>query len=114
MPTSTVPLSSIIPTAPSTTQAPTTSVVTYAGGASNGVATVAPPEVLLPSITAAVTKACQSIPAGRTAALVAVADGKGANVAVVQKLGDHVTVMGWLGKSWGQPVEGGASVMASW
>lgn len=99
---------------PKPTPAPALPSVTYAGGASNGVATVRPPEELLPSITAAVTRACQSIPAGRTAALVAVADRKGANVAVVQKIGDHVTVMGWLGKSWGKPIEGGASVMASW
>jgi len=88
--------------------------IPYAGGASNGVAVVRPPDDLLPSITAAITKACTAIPEGRTAALVAVADRKGANVAVVQRIGGNVTVMGWLGKSWGEPLEGGVSVMASW
>jgi hypothetical protein len=107
MPTSTSP--ALSPLAPATKP-----VIAYAGGASAGVAVMAPPEALLPSIAAAVAKACEAIPAGRTGALVAIADTKGANLAVVQRIGTHVEIMGWIGKSWGEPIAGGASVHASW
>jgi len=102
------------PSIPKPTPASALPSITYAGGATNGVATMVPPADLLPSITAAITKACTAIPPGRNAALVAVADQRGANVAAVQRVNDHVTVVAWLGKSWGKPLEGGASVMASW
>lgn len=74
--------------------------VPYAGGASNGVAVAVPPEYILPSITAAVNKAAEAIPAGKTGALVAIATPKGTNLAVVSKVGDHVKVTAWIGRTW--------------
>lgn len=91
-----------------------TAPIQYAGGASVGVATMPPPDILIPSIMSSIEKACMSIPAGQSGAMVALADTKGANIAVVHKVGNNVKVMGWVGKSWGAPIAGGASIMASW
>lgn len=79
---------------------PSTGLDTYAGGAARGVAMNIPPEYVLPSITAAVNKAAQAIPAGKTGALVTVFTPKGANLAVVHKVGDNITITGWVGKTW--------------
>ena len=92
----------------------TAPVISYAGGATIGVATMAPPDILLPTIMSSIEKACAAIPANQSGAMVALVDTKGANVAVVQKIGSNVKVMGWLGRTWGAPIAGGASIMASW
>jgi hypothetical protein len=84
---------SAFPTAPST---PTT----YPLGATNGVAMNTPPEILLPSITAAVKQAATAIPDDKRGALVGVVCPTGVNLAVVSRLGDDVTVTAWLGKTW--------------
>jgi len=81
--------------------APAPIPTTYAGGATNGVAMNVPSAILLPSITAAVNKAAAEIPAGKTGALVTIFTPKGANLAVVQKIGNNVKVTAWIGKEWG-------------
>ena len=93
--------------------------VAYVGGASNGVAMVTPPEVLLPGLTASINKAASAIPADKTGGLVAILTPKGANAAIVQKVGDNVKVTAWLGKTWapkpGEPAwEYGASMSVVW
>ncbi len=93
--------------------------MTYAGGASNGVAMVVPPAELIPSITEAVNKAMAAIPAGCSGALVAIVTPKGTNLALAQKVGDHVRVTAWMGKTWG-PTPGepswdyGAAATVTW
>ena len=81
---------------------PTTYLVS---GVTNGVATVAPPLDMMPSIMGAIDKACLSIPADKHVAVVGVVtnkDGeKRANGAIVARVGDHFKVATWLGKSWG-------------
>jgi len=32
------------------------------------------------------------------------------NLALATKVGEKVNIVSWLGKSWGQPVEGGVAV----
>jgi hypothetical protein len=93
--------------------------VVYAGGASNGVAMNIPPAELIPSITEAVNKAMAAIPAGATGALVAIYTPKGANLALAQKVGEHVKVTAWLGKTWApKPGEAawdyGAAATVTW
>jgi hypothetical protein len=93
--------------------------VAYVGGASNGVAMVTPPEVLLPSLTASINKAAAAIPADKTGGLVAILTPKGANAAIVQKVGDNIRVTAWLGKTWapkaGEPAwDYGASMSVVW
>jgi hypothetical protein len=39
---------------------------------------------------------------------------RNANLAVVQKVGDDVKVMGWIGKSWPLGVNYGAAVQVTW
>lgn len=76
-------------------------VIPYAGGASNGVAMSVPPEYVLPSVTDAVNKAMAAIPPDRKGALVTVFTPKGANLALAERVGDHVNVTAWIGKAWG-------------
>jgi hypothetical protein len=93
--------------------------ITYAAGASNGVAMMAPPSALMASITSEITKAMAEVPAGSKGALVAVtsknADGTfNANLAVVSKVGEHVKVMAWMGKSWPAKATYGAATQITW
>ncbi len=93
--------------------------IIYAGGASNGVAMMAPASALLTSINAEIAKAAAAIPDGRDGALVAVtsknADGTfNANLAVVHKGGEQVKVMAWVGKSWPTKATYGAAVQLTW
>ena len=63
-----------------------TATVTYAGGATNGVAMNSPADYLLPSISASIAKAMTAVPASKSGALVAIVTPKGCNLAVVQKV----------------------------
>lgn len=112
-----VPSSASAPTAPTVPYVTLPSAAlgyTYMAGGTNGVAISTPPEILIPTLTASIEKACAALPSGRSGAIVALADTRGVNAAIVQKLGDHVRVVGWVGKSWGAPIAGGASIHASW
>lgn len=93
--------------------------VSYAGGANSGVAMVTPPEIVLPSVMAAVNKAMAAVPADRSGALVTIFTPKGANLAVAQRVGDHVKVTAWVGKTWsakpGEPAwDYGAAATVTW
>jgi hypothetical protein len=74
---------------------------------------------LLPSITAAVDKAVAAIPSDKTGALVTIFTPAGANLAIAQRVGDHVKVTAWIGRKWGpaqgeQPWEYGAAATVTW
>lgn len=77
---------------------------------------VQPPTGLSASIAKAVSDAAAQIPAGMSGGLVAVATDKGVNLAVVQRFGHKVEVMGWIGKSgWSSKgAEVGAQIKAVW
>ena len=75
--------------------------MTYAGGATNGVAMNSPADYLLPSISASIAKAMTAVPASKSGALVAIVTPKGCNLAVVQKVGNNFEVNAWIGKTWG-------------
>ena len=80
-----------------------------------GVAMNAPPASILADVHRLVADAMKDIPADSHGALVGIAtrksDGRvNVNLAIATKVGSHVTVVGWLGKSWGQPIEGGTAV----
>lgn len=84
-----------------------------------GVAMNPPPDAILVDVTRMVEHAMQAVPANGKGALVGIAtkDANGAlnvNLALVQKVGARVNVVSWLGKSWGQPVSGGAAVQVHW
>lgn len=79
---------------------------------------VAPPAKLLPDLRASITTALATLAPTERGALVVVGtttpDGVKFNAAVVARVGDGWAVQGWIGKSWGQSVEGGAVVMKTW
>lgn len=75
-----------------------------------GVALNAPPVSILAQATKMVSEAVATIPPGSKGALVAIATEKGVNLALASKVGDHVEVTTWIGKSWGAPIAGGAAV----
>ena len=78
-----------------------------------------PAAYLLPSITEAVNKAVAAIPADKKGALVTIFTPAGANLAVAEKIGDHVKVTAWIGRRWGpkdgeEPWSYGAAATVTW
>jgi hypothetical protein len=82
--------------------------------ATNGVAMNPPPASILDAVSKQVKDAVATLPPDGKGALVGVATTSGVNLALVHKAGEHVTVLGWIGKSWGQPLAGGAAVQIHW
>lgn len=85
---------------------------------SKGVAMNPPPAAILGDVSRMVADAMKTVPAGKRGALVGIAtlaaDGTvSVNLAVATKVGSKVTIVGWAGKSWGKPIEGGAAVQVS-
>lgn len=39
---------------------------------------------------------------------------KGVNLAIVDKINEHVAVSAWIGKSWGAPISAGIVGQATW
>ncbi len=80
-----------------------------------GVAFTTPPADLQPSIQRAIADAVASIPPGKSGALVGLVNERGANAAIVAKLGQAWEVQAWIGKTWtGGAVQYGGVVRASW
>jgi hypothetical protein len=92
------PVPSIVPT--STPSSAPSGTLYALPSATTGVAMNPPPLTLLPSISAAVAKACESIPKDKHGALVAIGTANGVNLAVVGKIGDDFAVTAWIGRSW--------------
>jgi hypothetical protein len=78
-------------------------VVTYAAGASNGVAMTSSASILS-SVKTAVEKACADIPADKHVALVAITSTVNgelrSNLAIAYRVGDTFKADLWLGRSW--------------
>lgn len=64
------------------------------------VQTVPPPADRIGPITQAVRRNAGLIPQGRRGVLVMVGNETHANIAVVTRMGDHVTIEGYIGKAW--------------
>lgn len=73
-----------------------------------------PPGPIAAMIKSQVHQVLAEIPDGKNGALVAVGTAEGINLAVAHRTGDHFTVVAWIGKSWTGPLDGGASVRATW
>lgn len=74
----------------------------------------APPDHLIPDITASIGRAVAQLPKDKTVALVGVATEAGGNAAIVAKVNNTWAVQAWVGKTWGGPVSYGAQVMGAW
>jgi len=81
---------------------------------SKGVAMNPPPTEVLGDVTRMIENAVKAIPAGSTMALVGVATkthGKvNTNLVFAARLGEQVTILSWIGKTWGQPIDKGVAV----
>lgn len=79
-----------------------------------GVAMNPPPASILEAVTKQVHDAMATLPSSGRGAIVGVATTTGVNLAVVSKVGSHIAVTSWIGRSWGSPVSGGAAVQVQW
>ena len=93
--------------------------VTYAAGATNGVAMMPPGSSILSSVKSAVSEACKEIPADKHVALVAVTSTVNgevrSNLALAARVGDTFEVKTWVAKTWKKDsaLEWGAQVVLS-
>jgi hypothetical protein len=79
-----------------------------------GVLTVPPPASIMETATRLVTEAAAQLGPDARGGFFPVLTTKGANAAIVQKAGDHVKVVAWIGKVWGQPLEAGGAGVIEW
>lgn len=79
-----------------------------------GVAFSAPGPELVPSITASIRRAVESLPAGSRGAIVGVATQDGVNAAIVARFDHGWDVQAWVGKRWAGPLEAGVQVQKVW
>jgi hypothetical protein len=79
-----------------------------------GVALNPPPPHLFRDISESVDKFAQTLKADEHGGFVGIATTKGMNIAVVQRINQHSTVVAYVGKSWGEPIEGGLMWKLTW
>jgi hypothetical protein len=75
-----------------------------------GVVLNQPPSPLRAAIDAKAREAIGQIPPGANGAFVGVATEAGWNVAVLARVGDRIDIAGYVGKSWGAPLNVGAEI----
>ena len=79
-----------------------------------GVQFKTPPSQFMQTIQAELDRSLAALPAGAQGALVGIATAAGVNAAIVTRVGPGWDVAAWIGKSWGEPVVGGALVRKTW
>lgn len=75
-----------------------------------GVALNQPPGILRAAIDAKAREAIGLLPPDANGAFVGIATEAGWNVAIVAKVGDRIDIAGYVGKSWGRPLDVGAEL----
>lgn len=86
------------------------------GSTSRGVQFNAPPDSIVPSITASIEKAMASLRPGEDGAIVGLTDRKGGtNFALVLRAPHGFEVYTWIGKNWAEdePLDWGAAIRKS-
>jgi len=73
----------------------------------SGVAFNQPPAEFLSETNSMIRDAVANIGKGDKFLFVGVVTDKGTNAAAVQKLGDHIEIVEYIGKTWGKPLEAG-------
>ena len=83
-----------------------------------GVQMTPPPQELIPSIMGAISKATSNLNEDEKAKLVWIAqthNGKqSVNAALVVKAPAGIEVIGWFGKTWGEPIDAGIAGQKTW
>jgi hypothetical protein len=75
---------------------------------------VPPPANLLASTTKLVMDAAGTLQPHEKGALVFVVTTEGVNAAIVHRVNDNFTVVGWAGKQWGKPLAAGVAGSLRW
>lgn len=85
---------------------------------SPGVMMTSPPADIIEKTEGIISRAVASLGEGERGALVWIASQQGdritVNLALVQKVNEHFTVTGWIGKSHGTPIEAGIAGKLVW
>jgi hypothetical protein len=76
----------------------------------SGVQLHQPPSELRAAINAKAREAIGTLPPTANGAFVGIATEAGWNLAVLARVGDRIDVAGYVGKSWGAPLDVGAQV----
>jgi len=84
------------------------------GDVPGGVALQAPPAEHYGRISQAVDAFAQTLAPEQRGGAVGIATTKGVNLAIVQRVGGRSAIVGWVGKSWGEPIEGGLAWKLRW
>jgi hypothetical protein len=81
-----------------------------------GVELAPPPAIVYSQIAESVEAFAQTLRPNEQGGLIGIATTKGVNVAIVQRIGGHSTIVGWVGKrsGWGAPLEGGLAWKLRW
>ena len=83
-------------------------------GALPSVQMVPPPALMLGEVSSMVKAAAASLAEGEKGKLTWIATTKGINLAIVNKVNDHVVITGWVAKGWGKPLEAGLAGTITW
>lgn len=75
-----------------------------------------PPPIgpIMQAVSQIALDAAANLPAGSNGGVFAIATTVGVNAVIVNKVNNHFTVTGWVGKKWGQPLEAGAAAVFTW
>lgn len=80
-----------------------------------GVELNAPPPKYFADISESVDKFAQTLAPHVDGGLVGIATTQGINMAIVQRIaGGDAVVVAWVGKRWGEPIEGGLMWKMTW
>jgi hypothetical protein len=83
-------------------------------GALPSVQMVPPPALMLGEVSSMVKAAAKDLAEGEKGKLTWIATTKGINLAIVNKVNDHVVITGFIAKNWGRPLEAGLMGTVSW
>lgn len=80
----------------------------------NGVQFTSPPASILADALQMVNEGIAQLEPHDRGAIVTIVTPTGVNGAIVTRAGDHLELVGWIGKSWGESVTGGGAVKIRW
>lgn len=79
-----------------------------------GVQFTTPPASILADALQMVNQGIAKLEPHERGAIVTIVTPSGVNGAIVTRAGDHLELVGWIGKSWGEAVTGGGAVKIRW
>lgn len=73
-----------------------------------------PPGPIMAEVNRLALDAAEALPPGAQGGVFGIVTEHGANAVIVHKVRDNFTVMGYIGKQWGKPLEYGAAAVVTW